>query len=210
MLNPFNIPIVCDMSSDILTQNLNVKEYGLIFAGAQKNMGCAGVTIVIIREDLVGLGCKGLVTPIMLDYKTAVTNKSLYNTPSTFSVYVCGLVTKWGIQQGGLNALVEKSDSKSSTVYKCIERNGKIYQCCVQEKEYQSKVNIVFRILKNGKVCGDSENLFIKEAEKLGMIQLRGHRSVGGIRASIYNACPEEDVAFLVTFMNDFANRQRM
>lgn len=198
--------MVCDMSSDILTRHVNVSDYGVIFAGAQKNMGCAGVTTVIIREDLVGLGCKGLVTPIMLDYQTAVKNKSLYNTPSTFSIYVCGLVTKWAIQNGGLDKLVRECDEKSALVYGCIGKSEGFFRSCIERVEFQSRVNIVFRISRKGMVEEFLEEEFVKEAEELGMIQLKGHRSVGGIRVSIYNACPVEDVIYLVKFMEKFAS----
>jgi phosphoserine aminotransferase len=204
--NPHGIPLVCDMSSDILTTPVNVSDFGLIFAGAQKNMGCAGVTTVIIREDLLSHTCADLVAPIMLDYNVCTKNGSMYNTPSTFAIYVLGLVTRWGIEAGGMPYLVAECTRKGEAVYGAIASSDGFYKCGVEEVKDRSRVNVVFRI-RDGDT--ELEKRFLKEAEDIGMIQLGGHRSVGGIRVSLYNAMTLDNVLLLVAFMTEFALKNR-
>ncbi|GHU52700.1 3-phosphoserine/phosphohydroxythreonine aminotransferase [Clostridia bacterium] len=190
-----NVPIVSDMSSCILSEPIDVSKYGIIFAGAQKNMGPAGLTVVIVREDLVGYARPE--TPIMLDFKTHVENDSLYNTPPTYGIYILKLVLEWVQSKGGLTAMKEINTKKANLLYDFLD-NSKLFSATVFGKD-RSLMNIPF-------VTGNDEldAKFVSEAKKAGFINLKGHRSVGGMRASIYNAMPTEGVAKLVEFMSEF------
>ena len=193
-----DIPLVSDTSSDMFSRPLDVSKHALVYAGAQKNMGPAGVTVVIIREDLLGRSSSSL--PVMLNYAVHARNGSLYNTPPVFAIYMLGLVTRWLLQQGGLAAIATVNERKAGKLYSEIDRTG-FYRGTAQ-KESRSLMNVTFRLPDDG-----MEKQFVAEAEKAGLDGLKGHRSVGGIRASIYNAFPEEGVDALVAFMNDFERR---
>jgi phosphoserine aminotransferase len=189
------IPLVCDMSSNILSESVDVSKFGLIYAGAQKNLGPAGVTAVIIRDDLVGFAQDTV--PTMLNYKTHTEEKSLYNTPPCYSIYVLGLVLKWIKGKGGVQAIEKANHEKANMLYDHIDQST-MFKNPV-DKADRSIMNIVF-------VTGKDElnDKFIKEASKEGLIELKGHRSVGGMRASIYNAMPVDGVKKLVEFMKKF------
>ncbi|KAH6563260.1 phosphoserine transaminase [Batrachochytrium salamandrivorans] len=209
-----NVPIVCDMSSNILSRPFDITKYGLVFGGAQKNVGPAGVTIVIVRQDLLNDATRrgslspalGLITPTMLDYKVCADNSSLYNTPPTFAIYVAALVFEWLLSVGGVDAMAEASHRKSKLLYDTIADLDEFYKCAVMPG-MRSRINVPFRIMRKGMPAPDLERLFIAESESKGMMQLKGHRSVGGIRASMYNALPVDAVECLVEFMRDFAKR---
>ncbi|KAG8455272.1 hypothetical protein GDO86_001466 [Hymenochirus boettgeri] len=192
--------LVCDMSSNFLSKPIDISKFGVIFAGAQKNIGCAGVTVVIVREDLLGHALKEC--PTFLDYNIQAGNGSLYNTPPSFSIYIMGLVLEWIKNNGGAASMEKLSSIKSDIIYSSIDQSNGLYVCLVEEKS-RSKMNIPFRI---GNIKGDCdlEKKFLEGAAKLGMISLKGHRSVGGIRASLYNAVTVEDVQKLADFMRDF------
>lgn len=190
-----NRVLICDASSDFLYKKIDINKYGLIYAGAQKNLGPAGVTIVIIRKDLLERTPKGL--PIMMDYNTYTKNNSLYNTPPCFAIYVVAEVLKWIGKNGGLGAMEKKNIEKSGILYNYLDTSS--YYKAPVEKDSRSLMNVVFR-LPNPEL----EDKFIKEAKVKGFIGLKGHRSVGGIRASIYNAFPKEGVSALVQFMDEF------
>uniref|UniRef100_G3X3R2 Phosphoserine aminotransferase n=1 Tax=Sarcophilus harrisii TaxID=9305 RepID=G3X3R2_SARHA len=189
--------LVCDMSSNFLSKPVDVSKFGVIFAGAQKNVGSAGVTVVIVREDLLGFALKEC--PSVLDYKVQAGNSSLYNTPPCFSIYIMGLVLEWIKNNGGAAAMEELSQIKSQMIYDIIDESQGFYVCPV-EKQNRSKMNIPFRI---GCAKGDEhlEKKFLEKALDLNMISLKGHRSVGGIRASLYNAVTTEDVQKLAAFI---------
>jgi len=193
-----NVPLVADMSSDIASRQINVKRYGVIFAGAQKNLGPSGVTIVIIRKDLAERADKNL--PTVLQYRTHIKEKSLYHTPPTFAVYIVGLVLEWIESEGGVPAIEKRNDAKAKLLYDTIEASNNFYRCPV-EKSSRSKMNVVFH------VAGDDENLekqFAKEAAAANLVGTPGHRSVGGMRVSLYNAVTLEAVEALTTFMREF------
>jgi phosphoserine aminotransferase len=190
-----DVPLVSDTSSDMFSRPIDVSRHGLIYAGAQKNMGPAGVTVVIIREDLLQRSQKSL--PTMLSYAVHAENKSLYNTPPAFAVYALGLVMKWLIQQGGLAAIENVNQRKAAKLYAEIDRTG-FYRGTAQ-KDSRSLMNVTFRLSSE-----DLEKQFVKEATSAGLDGLKGHRSVGGMRASIYNAFPEDGVDALVQFMKEF------
>jgi phosphoserine aminotransferase len=191
-----DVPLVADMSSNILSKPIDVEKYGIIYAGAQKNIGPAGLTIVIIREDLVELA--GPNTPAMLNYATHDKADSMYNTPPTFAWYVAGLVFDWILDMGGLQGIAEINERKAAALYDCIDNSGGFYSNPV-DPEYRSLMNVPF-------VMADSslDSAFLSQAAEAGLVQLKGHRSVGGMRASIYNAMPEEGVNALIGFMKDF------
>jgi len=193
-----DVPLVADYSSSILSEPLDVSKFGLIYAGAQKNIGPAGIVVVIVREDLLGNAPAS--TPTMLDYKVYADNGSMYNTPPTFSWYLAGLVFKWLKQQGGLQAMQAVNQRKADKLYGYIDASG-FYRNPVQ-KPYRSRMNVPFT-LQDEKL----EKPFLKEAEQRGLLNLAGHRSVGGMRASIYNAVSEAAIDALVDFMKDFAAR---
>ena len=191
-------PLVSDASSDIFSRPIDVARHGLIYAGAQKNMGPAGVTLVVIRDDLVARAAgRTKVLPTMLNYAVHAENGSLYNTPSTFAVYALGLVMKWLIGRGGLAAIAEANERKASTLYAEIDRTG--FYRGTARKEDRSLMNITFRLPDE-----DLEKRFVKESTAAGLDGLKGHRSVGGMRASVYNAFPEEGIDALVAFMKEF------
>jgi phosphoserine aminotransferase len=193
------VPLVADMSSNILSRPMDVSKYGLIYAGAQKNIGPAGLTIVIVRDDLIGQTLAG--TPTMLDYKTHADNDSMYNTPPTYGIYIAGLVFKMLKRKGGLAAMEQTNIAKANRVYAAIDASNGFYHCPVALAD-RSRMNIPFT-LKDAALDGD----FLKQADARGLLQLKGHRSVGGMRASIYNAMPPEGVQALVDFMNEFAKK---
>ena len=192
------VPLVADMSSHILSRPIDASRYGVIYAGAQKNIGPAGLTIVIVREDLLGQVIPG--TPAMYDYKIHADNESMYNTPPTYGLYIAGLVFQWLKKNGGLAAMQKVNNEKAGLIYGVLDSSS-FYSSPVA-KEDRSIMNVPFRL--------KSESLdeeFLKQARSRGMIQLKGHRSVGGMRASIYNAMPIEGVRALVEFMRDFEKR---
>ncbi len=188
--------LVADQSSMFLSEPCDVSKYGLIFAGAQKNIGPAGVVVVIIRKDLITDDVlEG--TPTMLKYKTQADNDSLYNTPNAYGIYICGKVFKWLKTNGGLEVMKEKNEKKANLLYDFLDQS-KLFKSPV-EKDSRSLMNVPF-------VTGNEEldKKFIAESKAAGLIQLKGHRTVGGMRASIYNAMPYEGVAKLVEFMDNF------
>lgn len=191
------VPLVCDTSSDMLHKKIDVNKYGLIYAGAQKNMGPAGVALVIIRKDLLERSSDVLHT--YLNYKVHADAESLYNTPATYSVYLMGLVYKWLLNLGGLDKMYEMNKEKAGILYDAIDNSDGYYKGSVTEKEDRSLMNVTYRLPNE-----ELEKKFIAEAAEKGFSGLKGHRSVGGIRASIYNAFPKKGVEDLVEFMNDF------
>ncbi|GMH24539.1 hypothetical protein Nepgr_026382 [Nepenthes gracilis] len=191
--------IVADMSSNFCSKPVDVTKFGLIYAGAQKNVGPSGVAIVIVRKDLIGKAQE--ITPIMLDLKIQAENKSLYNTPPCFGIYICGLVFEDLLEQGGLMEIEKKNKKKGETLYDAIDNSNGFYRCPV-EKSVRSLMNVPFTLERS-----ELEAEFIKEAAKEKMVGLKGHRSVGGIRASIYNAMTLLGVENLVAFMEDFKAR---
>lgn len=194
-----NVPLVCDASSDILCRKIDVSKYGIIYAGAQKNMGPAGVTLVIFRKDLLERSPDDL--PTMLNYKTHVEKDSLYNTPNTFGIYIIGLVAKWLLNMGGLDQMYETNKQKAGLLYKFIDSSGGYYKGHA-EKESRSVMNVTFNLSTE-----ELEKKLISEALAAGFSGLKGHRSVGGLRASIYNAFPTKGVEDLVSFMKDFQQK---
>jgi len=193
-----DLPLVSDTSSDMFSRPIDVSRHALIYAGAQKNMGPAGVTVVIIRDDLLARSAPSL--PSMLSYAVHAENGSMYNTPPVFAIYLLGLVVRWLLNGGGLEAIAVANERKASKLYAEIDRTG-FYRGTAQ-KDSRSLMNITFRLPSE-----ELEKQFVKEAEKDGMDGLKGHRSVGGIRASIYNAFPEEGVDALTSFMREFERR---
>jgi phosphoserine aminotransferase len=192
------VPLVADASSHFLSRPLDVSRFGLIYAGAQKNAGPAGLTFVIVRDDLIGQVAKG--TPSVMDYKAQAEADSMLNTCPTYSMYVAGLVFKWLKQLGGLPEIEKRNVAKAKLLYDYLDASG--FFKSVVAKEDRSRMNVPFK-LADEKLDGE----FLKGAEKQGMVQLKGHRSVGGMRASIYNAMPIEGVQALVSYMKDFEKR---
>jgi phosphoserine aminotransferase len=190
-----DVPLVSDTSSDMFSKPIEVGRHALIYAGAQKNMGPAGVTVVIMRDDLLARSPKSL--PTMLSYAVHAENGSLYNTPPAFAVYALGLVMKWLIRQGGLAAIAKANERKAAKLYAEIDRTG--FYRGTARKEDRSLMNVTFRLASE-----DLEKQFVKESTVAGLDGLKGHRSVGGMRASIYNAFPEEGIDELVSFMREF------
>ena len=191
-----NVPLVCDASSDILSKKIDINKYGLIYAGAQKNMGPAGVTLLILRKDLLERSSDSLHT--MLNYKTHSDGNSLYNTPSSFGIYIIGLVAKWLIKNGGLDAMQKVNKEKADLLYKCIDESKGFYKGHALP-DSRSLMNITFRLPNE-----ELEKKLIADATAAGFDGVKGHRSVGGLRASIYNAFPKKGVEALVQFMNEF------
>ncbi len=194
------VPLVADMSSTILSHEIDVTKFGLIYAGAQKNIGPSGLTIVIVREDLLVDGLQGraqLATPCIMNYLTSANNDSMYNTPPTYAWYLAGLVFKWLKDLGGVKAIEKINKEKAALLYQAIDSSD-FYQNHI-EPQYRSKMNIPFW-LKDESL----NNKFLEQAEKQGLMALKGHRIVGGMRASIYNAMPIEGVQKLVDFMQEF------
>jgi phosphoserine aminotransferase len=192
-------PLVADASSDMFHGPMDVARFGLIYAGAQKNLGPSGVTLVIVREDL--LARSGDALPIMLNYKVHAENNSLYNTPNTFGIYILGLTMKWLKAQGGLQAVARANQRKAGKLYAEIDRTG-FYKGTAQ-KDSRSVMNVTFRLASE-----EIEKQFVKESTAAGLDGLQGHRSVGGMRASIYNAFPEDGVDALVDFMREFERKR--
>lgn len=193
-----DIPLVADMSSNILSKPIDVSKFGIIYAGAQKNIGPSGLAVVIVRDDLLDSAMPE--TPTFLHYKTIDKFDSMYNTPPTYSWYLAGLVFKWLKEQGGLLFIAKKNAEKAALLYSCIDEsdfyNNKVHP------DFRSKMNVTFHLSNKA-----LENQFLIEAEQAGLKALKGHRIVGGMRASIYNAMPIEGVIALTDFMRDFARR---
>ncbi|XP_045467719.1 probable phosphoserine aminotransferase [Harmonia axyridis] len=198
--NPFNVPLVADMSSSIMTKRVDVSKFGVIFGGAQKNIGPAGVVFVIIREDLLGKPMD--ICPSVMNFTHIDKCNSVHNTPATLSVYIMEKVLRWITANGGVEGMEKQSFAKSDLLYKTIANSNQFYSSPIDEN-VRSRINIPFRV---GGVNGNEEleALFLEKAEKLKMYQLKGHRSVGGMRASLYNAVSIEDVNSLVKFMLEF------
>ena len=193
-----DVPLVGDMSSDIMSRVVDVNRFGVIFAGAQKNLGPAGVTLVIIRKDLVERVPKN--TPTMLKYSTHMDKGSMFNTPPTFAIYMVGLVAEWLQQHGGIPAIQKINEAKSDALYGAIDASD--FFLGAAEPADRSRMNVCFRLPNE-----TLEKTFVKEAAELRLTGLKGHRSVGGIRASIYNAMPMAGVSRLIDFMHDFEAR---
>jgi phosphoserine aminotransferase len=193
------IPVVCDASSNILSKPFDVEKYSLIYAGAQKNIGPSGVTVVIIRDDM--LDRVPADQHSLLDYRHIAENGSLANTPNTWGIYIIGLVCDWLKEQGGITAMQRRNEEKAELLYKCIDSSDGFYRGHA-DKNCRSLMNVTFRM-----ASPELDEKFCAEAEAEGLDGLRGHRSVGGIRASIYNAFPRDGVETLVDFMGDFAAR---
>ena len=190
-----DVPLVTDMTSNLLSKPLDISRYGVIFAGAQKNIGPSGLVIIIVREDLLGHAPKHI--PSMYDYAIQSKNNSMYNTPPTYSWYMSGLVLKWIKEQGGLEAMEKMSHVRSDSLYQAIDESD-FYNNSVAAR-YRSRMNVPFTLIN------DSLNeKFASEAKDHGLVALKGHRSLGGMRASMYNAMPEEGVDVLITFMQEF------
>ncbi|MCK7518957.1 MAG: 3-phosphoserine/phosphohydroxythreonine transaminase [Ignavibacteriales bacterium] len=194
-----SVPLVCDASSDILHKKIDVNKYALIYAGAQKNIGPSGVTLVILRKDLLERSSDSLHT--MLNYKTHVENDSLYNTPNTFGIYIIALVCKWLKSLGGLDGMYKINKEKADVLYNCIDESGGYYKGHA-DKDSRSLMNITFNLATE-----DLEKKLVSEATAAGFDGLKGHRSVGGLRASVYNAFPKKGVEDLVSFMKDFQRK---
>lgn len=202
---PPGVPLVCDMSSNYFTRSVDVSKFGLIYGGAQKNIGCAGVTLVIVRDDLLG---NPLPTcPVVLDYTVMTKHRSLYNTPPTFPIHVLGEVIAWVKKEGGLAEMERRSLEKSKILYSIIEESHGFYSSPVDPGS-RSRMNVVFRV---GGAAGeeDLEKKFVDAASQLGLLSLKGHRSVGGIRASLYNALTLADVQRLGQFMKKFQQENK-
>ena len=194
------VPLVADMSSDMLCRRLNFTDFDMIYAGAQKNMGPSGTTIVILKDELVQRADDS--TPTLLRYKTHTDKDSLFNTPTVFSIYVVHLVLKWIIESGGLDEIEAINRKKAGLLYEAIDDMGDFYKGAVTDKNSRSLMNVTFRLPNE-----ELEKRFAEEAAEKDMLGLKGHRSVGGIRASIYNAFPMEGVEKLVDFMKEFRSR---
>lgn len=194
-----NVPLVADMSSNILSEEIDVSKFGLIYAGAQKNIGPAGVTVVIVRKNLVGKALP--ITPTLLDYKIHAENESLYNTPPCYAIYIAKLVFEWVKTEGGVKAVAERNRMKAELLYKTID-GSKLYKAPVTNPKFRSIMNVPFALPTE-----ELDERFLAEAKKAGLTTLKGHRSVGGCRASIYNAMPVEGVKKLVEFMKEFERK---
>lgn len=190
------VPLVADMSSMILSRHIDVNQYGIIYAGAQKNMGQAGITVVIIREDLLQDALP--FTPTLYQYKIEVENKSFYNTPPTYSWYISGLVFSWMKYKGGVKYFEAMNARKAKKLYTFIDDHPEFYRNSIHP-DCRSRMNVVFNLNSD-----DLTNRFLDEAKKVGLVNLKGHRVSGGVRASIYNAMPEEGVDQLIAFMKEF------
>jgi phosphoserine aminotransferase len=197
---PAGVPLIADTSSDMYSRPIDVSRYGLIYAGAQKNLGPSGVVLLIIRDDLVEAGPKSL--PTMLQYRTHAAEKSLYNTPQTFGIYVMGEVFKWIQDQGGLAAMAQQNESKARLLYDFIDQSD--FFRGTAQPDSRSLMNVCFRAPTE-----ELESKFVAEATKRGLDGLKGHRNAGGMRASIYNACPRPAVEAVVAFMKEFERANR-
>lgn len=190
-----SVPLACDMSSDILSRPVDVSKFGLIFAGAQKNLAPAGLTIVIIREDLAGQELP--ITPAIMNYKSMIDKDSMYNTPPCWCIYMLGLTLDWLDEQGGIEGMEQIKHGKAQMLYDCID-SSKLFTCAA-EKPFRSDMNVTFRSASE-----ELDAKFVKEAAEAGFVNLKGHRKVGGMRASIYNAMPTEGVEKLCDFIQKF------
>ena len=193
------VPLVCDLSSSLLSRPLDVRRFGVIYAGAQKNIGPAGLTLVIVREDLIGRAAPR--TPSVFDYRVQADSDSMYNTPPTYAVYIAGLVLKWLKGKGGLAAMEKINVEKAGLLYDLLDSSG-FYRSPVARDD-RSRMNVPFTLNDSSR-----DEAFLKQAAQHGLTQLKGHRSVGGMRASVYNAMPLAGVKALVEFMHDFERRQ--
>jgi phosphoserine aminotransferase len=193
-----DVPLVCDLSSSLLSRPLDVSRFGLIYAGAQKNIGPAGLTIVIVREDLIGQAAPG--TPSVLDYKAQADSDSMLNTPATYSIYVAGLVFEWLKQQGGLQGIEKVNSAKAALLYDLLDASA--FYASPVAREDRSRMNIPFTLAD-----ARLDDAFLKGAAQAGLLQLKGHRAVGGMRASIYNAMPVDGVRALCDYMREFERR---
>jgi len=193
-----DVPLVADMSSTILSRPIDVSKFGVIYAGAQKNIGPAGLAVVIVREDLIGHA--GDNVPAMFNYKTHMDNDSMYNTPPTYTWYLAGLVFQWLKKNGGISHMADVNQRKAAKLYAAIDESG-FYANPIQ-KDSRSWMNVAFTLAN-----ADLDSVFIAEAKKQGLTTLKGHRSVGGMRASIYNAMPEAGIDALIAFMVDFEKK---
>ena len=198
--NAGDVPVVADMSSNILSKPVDISKYGIIYAGAQKNMGPAGMAVVIIREDLMGHYRENM--PVLLDYQLMADKNSMYNTPPTYSIYMMKLVTEWVEQMGGLEAMAKNADLRSSMLSDYLDSTD-FYKGAAQ-KASRSRMNVTFRTGND-----ELDKKFIQESIDAGMTNLKGHRLVGGMRASIYNAMPIEGVEYLIDFMKKFENNNK-
>ncbi|ANS73665.1 3-phosphoserine/phosphohydroxythreonine aminotransferase [Paenibacillus yonginensis] len=196
-----SVPLIADMSSDILSRPFDLESFGMVYAGAQKNLGPSGVTVVIAREELLEQSPKHL--PTILRYDTHYKNDSLYNTPPSFSIYMVNEVLKWIEEQGGLTGIEQLNRKKAGLLYEAIDQSEGFYNGFAQP-DSRSLMNVTFRLGTE-----ELEKKFVKESEAAGFVGLKGHRSVGGLRASIYNAVPYDAIAALVQFMEDFRNKNR-
>lgn len=193
-----NVPLVADMSSNILSRPFDVTQYGVIYAGAQKNVGPAGLTLAIVREDLMGAALP--ITPTMLNYKTHADNDSLYNTPPVFAWYMAGLVFKWVKEQGGVAHMAKINAHKAAKLYQFID-DSEFYFNEVDIR-YRSRMNVIFNLIQP-----ELEDKFLQQAKTAGLVGLKGHKLVGGLRASLYNAVTEQAVDALINFMAEFAKQ---
>ena len=196
-------PLVADMSSDIASRPIDVSKFGLIFAGAQKNLGPSGATIVIVRKDLAERADKNL--PTLLQYRTHIKERSLYHTPPTFAIYILGLVTEWLAEQGGVTGIQKRNEAKAKLLYDTMDNSGGYYRGPV-EKSSRSLMNVVFRVGGSSNQTGDEslEKEFAAQAASAGLVGTPGHRSVGGMRISLYNAVGLDAVEALTAFMREF------
>jgi phosphoserine aminotransferase len=194
-----NVPLIADMSSDILSKPLNIDQFGLIYAGAQKNLGPSGVTVVIVKKNLLDRSLEHL--PTMLNYQTHAKNNSLYNTPPTLAIYLLNLVLEWAENEGGVEVLAKRNEEKASVLYNAIDESEGFYQGHAN-KDNRSKMNVTFTLPDEEKTAD-----FLKLAKEKGFVGLNGHRSIGGCRASIYNAVPLDHCLQLAEFMKEFKNR---
>jgi phosphoserine aminotransferase len=193
---PENVPVVCDASSNVASKPIDVSKYGVIYAGAQKNLGPAGAVLVIIRDDLLGKVPPGL--PVMLDYRVLAESNSLHNTPPCFAIYIVGLVLNWLKMNGGVEGMARHNAEKAALIYNAIDSSGGFYRGHAQPPS-RSRMNVTFRLPSE-----ELEERFVKQAEAQRLIGLKGHRSVGGLRASMYNAFPVEGARALAQFMAEF------
>ncbi|MGB9674226.1 MAG: phosphoserine transaminase [Anaerolineales bacterium] len=196
---PEGVPLICDGSSDFMSRPLDITKYAYLYAGVQKNVGPAGVVVGILREDMLERVPANM--PVMLDFKVQATEKSLYNTPPCFAIYMVGLVLKWIKRIGGLTAIESRNKTKAELLYQTIDNSGGFYKGHAKP-EARSRMNVTFRLPSE-----ELEAQFVSEAKKLNMVGLKGHRSVGGLRASIYNAVELSDVEVLVQFMQEFQRK---
>lgn len=194
-----SVPLIADLSSDILCRPVDVSKFGMIYAGAQKNLGPSGVTVIIAKEELIASSPKTI--PTMLRYSTHYKNNSLYNTPPSFSIYMVNLVLQWLKERGGLEQVERDNQAKAGLLYSTIDASGEFYRGCAEHGS-RSLMNVTFRLADE-----ELEKAFIKQAGEAGFVGLKGHRSVGGLRASIYNAVPYESCEALAQFMKQFQQR---